>query len=69
LHGAFFNPDGQYFGNHRKLMPTACERLIWGYGDGSTLPVIQTEVGRVVDEGHEWLRLGRKASTESLLRY
>lgn len=32
---------------HRKLMPTAAERLIWGFGDGSTLPVIQTELGRI----------------------
>ncbi len=43
----FFAPDGQYLGKHRKLMPTASERLIWGQGDGSTMPVFQTEVGRV----------------------
>jgi nitrilase len=28
-------------------MPTASERLIWGFGDGSTLPVIATDVGRI----------------------
>src|SRR5712692_8101584 len=28
-------------------MPTAMERLIWGFGDGSTLPVIETGFGRM----------------------
>lgn len=32
---------------HRKLMPTGAERLIWGFGDGSTLPVLDTALGRV----------------------
>ncbi|NKJ42421.1 nitrilase [Novosphingobium sp. SG720] len=32
---------------HRKLMPTGAERLIWGFGDGSTLPVIDTPLGRI----------------------
>ena len=43
----FFAPDGSLLGKHRKLMPTASERLVWGFGDGSTLPVFETPVGRV----------------------
>ena len=43
----FFAPDGRYLGKHRKLMPTASERLIWGFGDGSTLPVFDTDMGKV----------------------
>jgi nitrilase len=42
-----FGPDGRYLGKHRKLMPTALERLVWGFGDGSTLPVFDTEIGRL----------------------
>ncbi|WP_238009858.1 nitrilase-related carbon-nitrogen hydrolase [Dactylosporangium sp. AC04546] len=43
----FFGADGALQGRHRKLMPTAMERLVWGMGDGSTLPVIDTSLGRV----------------------
>jgi nitrilase len=43
----FFGPDGRLLGKHRKLMPTALERLVWGQGDGSTLTVLDTPVGRI----------------------
>lgn len=43
----FIDPDGTYLGKHRKLMPTASERLVWGFGDGSTLPVFDTPLGKV----------------------
>ena len=42
-----FGPDGSLLGKHRKLKPTGSERLIWGEGDGSTLPVFETEIGRL----------------------
>jgi nitrilase len=43
----FFDPSGGYLGKHRKLMPTASERLVWGFGDGSTMPVFETPLGRL----------------------
>ena len=43
----FFDSEGALLGKHRKLMPTAMERLIWGFGDGSTLPVFETPLGRI----------------------
>jgi nitrilase len=42
-----FGPGGQLLGKHRKLGPTAMERVIWGSGDGSTLPVIPTTLGKI----------------------
>ncbi|HET8925800.1 MAG TPA: nitrilase-related carbon-nitrogen hydrolase [Candidatus Acidoferrum sp.] len=43
----FFGPDGSFLGKHRKVMPTASERLVWGFGDGSTMPVFDTRLGKV----------------------
>ncbi len=41
----FFSPAGDLIGKHRKLMPTALERVVWGFGDGSTLPAPETDIG------------------------
>ena len=41
-----YAPNGRLLGKHRKLMPTALERLVWGFGDGSTLTVVDSAIGR-----------------------
>jgi nitrilase len=42
----FFGPEG-YLGRHRKLKPTAAERMIWGEDDGSTITVVDTSYGKM----------------------
>jgi nitrilase len=44
---AYIGPDGSLLGKHRKLMPTAAERLVWAAGRGDTLPVIETPYGKL----------------------
>jgi nitrilase len=44
--GLLLGPDGTLLGRHRKVMPTALERLVWGFGDGSTLTVADCAIGR-----------------------
>ena len=43
----FIERDGSLLGTHRKLIPTYHERMIWGRGDGSTLSVFDSSVGRL----------------------
>lgn len=43
----YIDPEQGLVGKHRKLMPTGGERIIWGFGDGSTLPVFKTGAGTV----------------------
>ncbi|KAJ7293489.1 carbon-nitrogen hydrolase [Mycena rebaudengoi] len=46
----FVDPLDGLLGKHRKLVPTAAERLIWGQGDGSTLPVFERTLSAVDGE-------------------
>jgi nitrilase len=43
----YIGPDGALLGKHRKLVPTAAERLVWAQGDGSTMDVYDLPIGRV----------------------
>ncbi len=43
----YISAKGEIIGHHRKLVPTYNERLIWGRGDGSTLQVFDTPLGRL----------------------
>lgn len=40
-------PEGNILNRHRKLMPTNPERMVWGFGDGSGLKVVDTPSGRI----------------------
>ncbi|MEV4144040.1 carbon-nitrogen hydrolase family protein [Amycolatopsis sp. NPDC049691] len=41
----FLDPHLGLVAKHRKLVPTERERLVWGRGDGSTLPAVPTAAG------------------------
>ncbi len=43
----YFSPEGKLIHKHRKLKPTAAERIIWGEGDGSDLHVLDTPLGKI----------------------
>ena len=41
------HPEGKILGIHRKLVPTFIEKITWGGGDGSTIKVYDTEIGKL----------------------
>ena len=43
----FIGADGDILGVHRKLVPTAGERLVHAQGDGSSLRAYDTAIGRI----------------------
>ena len=43
----FIGDDGALLGKHRKLVPTWAEKLTWAGGDGSSLRVYETSIGRL----------------------
>jgi nitrilase len=43
----YINDAGNILGTHRKLIPTSGERTVWSQGNGSTLEVYDTSVGRL----------------------
>ena len=47
----FVDPVLGYVAKHRKLVPTAMERIIWGQGDSSTLPVYEAHFAPKVNGG------------------
>ena len=63
-HGTLFctavtiGKEGELLAKRRKLMPTGSERLVWGQGDGSSVRVAETDVGKVI----RYTQLGQEQS-------
>ena len=43
----YFSPEAGLVHKHRKIRPTAAERVIWGEGDGSDIRVVDTSLGKI----------------------
>lgn len=42
-----FDDEGNLIGHHRKILPTWGEKLVWSFGDGSSLTTHETALGRI----------------------
>ncbi len=58
-----FGADGTLANNHRKLVPTYTERLVWGQGHGEGLRAVDTPAGRVggLVCWEHWMPMARQA--------
>ena len=43
----WFDNKGNFMGKHRKMRVSVAERLVWGDGQGSMMPVFETELGNL----------------------
>jgi nitrilase len=43
----YLGPDGEILGKHRKMIPTAGERLVWGQGAEADIEVFDLPIGRL----------------------
>jgi nitrilase len=62
-----FGADGVLVNRHRKIMPTYTERMIWGWGDGSSLRAVATNLGRIggLICWEHWMPLARQVLHDS----
>lgn len=66
----WFNPQGDLMGKHRKMKPSGGERLIWGDGEASLMPVFDTGLGRLggLQCWEHWVPLNIQAMNGKMLR-
>ena len=43
----YFAPDGSFIGKHRKIKPTAQERVLWAEAGGESLCTFETNIGKL----------------------
>ena len=43
----WFDNKGNLMGKHRKMSPPGCEKIVWACGNGSTMQVFDTKIGKI----------------------